>query len=179
MHFPGFRATYSQVPLQSQDCGSKLSGLKGTFTSPNFPSHYPPQTTCVWDIEVPNSMSIRVKFNKMFISEPGQNHKECTKDYVEVNKEKICGNKPYITVVTVRENWTTVTFKSDMSYVDTGFTADFEAFVATNPCPGEFACANNLCISNHLKCDGWNDCSDNSDERNCKCDSDQILCRNG
>ncbi|XP_019904178.3 suppression of tumorigenicity 14b isoform X2 [Esox lucius] len=178
-NYPGFRATYSQVPLQSQDCGGKLTGLKGTFTSPNFPSHYPPQTTCVWDIEVQNGMSIRVRFNKMFISEPVKSNNKCPKDHVEVNNEKICGYKPYITVVTVRDNRTTVTFKSDMSYVDTGFTADFEAFVPTNPCPGKFACANNLCINNPLTCDGWDDCGDNSDERNCKCGSDQIQCRNG
>lgn len=78
-NFPGFRAKYSQVPAEIQGtvtfeslhilhilhpnnektlsshisaCGGKLTGMKGTFTSPGFPSSYPPQTQCVWNIKV-------------------------------------------------------------------------------------------------------------------------------
>ena len=36
-------------------------------------------------------------------------------------------------------------------------------------------CANSNCISEELKCDGWNDCGDNSDEKNCSKYS-QALC---
>ncbi|KAL0994041.1 hypothetical protein UPYG_G00117040 [Umbra pygmaea] len=175
--FPGFRARFSQVPLQSQDCGGKLTGLTGTFKSPNYPSCYPPLVKCVWNIEVPAGMSIRVKFNKLFIPETSKN--SCLKDYVEVNNEKICGINRDITVITIPDHTTVVNFNSDMSYVDSGFTADFEAFLPTDPCPGKIACANNLCISSLLKCNGWNDCRDNSDEKNCTCSSDQIHCGNG
>lgn len=34
-------------------------------------------------------------------------------------------------------------------------------------CPGRFTCSNNLCINNTLRCDGWGDCGDDSDEINC------------
>lgn len=34
-------------------------------------------------------------------------------------------------------------------------------------CPNQFACASGICISKDLKCDGWNDCGDMSDEVKC------------
>jgi len=34
--------------------------------------------------------------------------------------------------------------------------------------PLEFACKNGRCIDLRKKCDGYNDCGDTSDERNCR-----------
>lgn len=73
----------------------------------------------------------------------------------------------------------TIRFNSDSSYVSQGFSAEYEAFVPTNPCPGRFQCGNNLCINQTLQCDGWNDCGDDSDENDCKCEASQMKCRNG
>ncbi|KAM3872280.1 suppressor of tumorigenicity 14 protein homolog [Diretmus argenteus] len=182
-NFPGFRASYSQIPLAGQTCGGKLSGLKGSFSSPLFPSNYPPQTTCVWDIEVPKGNFVKVQFTKFSLSEPGQTASHCRKDYIEVNGQRLCGSQPDSTVVTSRDNKISVKFNSDKSYVDQGFTAEFEAFVPTNrkfnTCPGNFHCTNHLCINTTLQCDGWNDCGDNSDENNCKCEESQMKCGNG
>lgn len=86
----------------------------------------------------------------------------------------------------------TVTFRSDLSYVDRGFEAKFEAVDSTDrrcpssaqlvsafggrvftgcvwsaACPDEFECKNKQCIKSSLTCDGWNDCGDMSDELNC------------
>lgn len=177
-NFPGFRANYSQIPLTAPNCGGKLSGLKGSFSSPFFPSNYPPQITCVWDIQVPEGNLVKVQFMKFFLSEPGQDGKTCLKDHVNVSSQRLCGRKPHSTVVTSRSNKLTVKFHSDSFYVDQGFTAEYEAFVPTNPCPGRFRCINNLCINQTLQCDGYNDCGDGSDEENCVCDASQIRCNN-
>lgn len=45
---------------------------------------------------------------------------------------RLCGSKPENTVITSRSNVMTIKFHSDSSYVDQGFTAEYETFVPTN-----------------------------------------------
>ncbi|TKS76486.1 Suppressor of tumorigenicity 14 protein [Collichthys lucidus] len=184
-NFPGFRANYSQIPVTEQKCGGALTADRGSFSSPFFPSNYPPRTTCVWNIEasphvilttVPQEKFLKVQFNKFLL---GNDSNQCSRDYVDVNNKRLCGSKPKSTVITSRGNTMTIKFNSDSSYVDQGFTAEYEAFIPTNPCPGRFQCTNNLCINRTLQCDGWNDCGDGSDEDDCKCDESQMKCKNG
>ncbi|KAL7844323.1 hypothetical protein SRHO_G00228620 [Serrasalmus rhombeus] len=178
-NFPGFRATYSQVPVKSQECGGKLTGLNGTFTSPGFPSRYPPQIQCVWDIEVPAGKHVKVNFNQFSLHDPKQNSHHCTTDYLEINNNRMCGEKSTNTVHSSRTNQIMVKFYSDMSYVDQGFLAEFKAFEPNDPCPGKFQCDNDVCINPKLKCDGYDDCGDMSDEKNCVCEAFHVKCRNG
>ncbi|XP_073326919.1 suppressor of tumorigenicity 14 protein homolog [Pagrus major] len=175
-NFPGFRANYSQMAATEQKCGGTLSGDKGSFSSPFFPSNYPPKTTCVWKVETTKEKFVKVQFSKFQL---GNNSNQCSKDYVDINGQRLCGRKPESTVVTSRSNVMTIKFNSDSSYVDQGFTAEYETFVPTNPCPGRFQCTNNLCINTTLQCDGWDDCGDASDEDNCTCEASQMKCKNG
>ncbi|KAL6119000.1 st14 [Pungitius sinensis] len=175
-NFPGFRANFSQIPVGGLECGGTLSGDQGSFSSPFFPSNYPPQTKCVWNIKAPKEKFLKVHFKKFFL---GNSSSQCSNDYVEVNGQRLCGRKPQSTVVTSQSSEMSIMFTSDSSYVDQGFTAEYEAFVPTNPCPGRFQCSNNLCINQTLQCDGWNDCGDSFDEDNCKCEASQMKCKNG
>ncbi|XP_051579761.1 suppressor of tumorigenicity 14 protein homolog [Myxocyprinus asiaticus] len=179
-NYPGFRARVTQIKQDSNDlqCGGKLTGSSGAFTSPHFPSYYSPNTTCQWDIEVPAGKFIKLKFPKFLVSTGEQN--SCPGDYVEVTgKSKLCGQKPANTMVTSNSNKMTVVFYSNSSHVDRGFNAIYEAFEPTDPCPDQFQCDNKRCVNPTVRCDGWNDCGDSSDEKNCKCDSSMIQCRNG
>ncbi|XP_061575796.1 ST14 transmembrane serine protease matriptase a [Cololabis saira] len=182
-NYPGFKAEVSQIRRGSKElsCGGQLSGVKGRFTSPNFPNYYPPKSSCQWTIEVPKGKVVKVTFKKFLLAEPGQkNLKECSKDYVEVNKKKLCGEHPGGSLTeTSKTNKMTVTFRSDSSYVDRGFEAEYEAVDVKDPCPEKFQCRNERCINEALKCDGWNDCGDMSDELNCKCKKESISCKNG
>lgn len=39
--------------------------------------------------------------------------------------------------------------------------------LSSTACPNQFQCKNQQCIRKELKCDGWSDCGDLSDEINC------------
>lgn len=180
--FPGFIAEVSQVQKGNKAiaCGEKLIGSKGNFSSPNHPNYYPPKITCEWLIEVPAGKVVKLVFKKLLLSQLGKKNTNCDKDYVEVNGKKWCGEKPDGSVTeTSSTNKMTVVFYSDESRVDHGFSAQYEATDVQNPCPDKFRCRNNNCIKLALKCDGWNDCGDMSDEVECNCNSTDIRCRNG
>uniref|UniRef100_A0A3P9PSX4 ST14 transmembrane serine protease matriptase a n=1 Tax=Poecilia reticulata TaxID=8081 RepID=A0A3P9PSX4_POERE len=152
-NFPGFRAYVSQVPPATlrKTCSTKLTGPKGTFSTPNFPNYYPPNIKCDWEIEVPSDKVVKVTFKKLLLAEPGQENDHQDGNIFEIGTT----------------NKMTLEFLSDHSYVDRGFQAEYEAIDPVDPCPGKFHCRNGLCISQNLTCDGWNDCGDMSDEKNC------------
>ncbi|KAF2988332.1 hypothetical protein EK904_008742 [Melospiza melodia maxima] len=192
--FPGFKAEFFQLP-KMKACGETLKGDSGTFTTPYYPAHYPPDMDCVWNIEVPSRKNVKVRFNMFFVLEPGIPVSSCTKDYVQINgireltlpqREGIkvstclcsavhvrdpicpwyCGERSQF-VVASTTNKIELRFHSDQSYTDTGFSAEFLSYDSSDPCPGKFTCNTGRCIDRSMRCDGWLDCVDGSDERSC------------
>lgn len=176
---PGFKAVYKAVhKTVAQRCGGVRTDNKGVISSPLHPSFYPPATDCKWTIKVPSGQKVRLKFTMFRMKEPGVDVRECHKDYLEVMDARYCGELSSLTL-TSTTNELTVLFHSDESYTDKGFSAEYSAYDPKNPCPGQFACFSGMCIAKELKCDGWNDCGDMSDEMKCSCGKDQFACGNG
>nr|XP_033775279.1 suppressor of tumorigenicity 14 protein isoform X2 [Geotrypetes seraphini] len=173
--YPGFRAEFFQLPKTSL-CGGLLQQENGTITTPYYPAHYPPDIECIWDIQVPNNKNVKVRFKIFYVADPGISMGSCTKDYVEINNQRYCGELP-VFVVASNTNKIQVRFYSDKSYTDTGFLAEYLSYEASNPCPNQFTCKTGRCISKDLQCDGWNDCGDFSDEMSCTCREDQFQCK--
>ncbi|XP_031432697.1 suppressor of tumorigenicity 14 protein homolog [Clupea harengus] len=179
MQQPGFTAEYSTIPkTTAKTCGGSFTNSSGSFSSPHFPSFYPPALDCKWTFSVPKGMKVRVTFTMFRMKEPGVDIRVCHKDYVEIMGVKYCGERSTL-ALTSTSNSVEVLFHSDESYTDKGFRAHFNAYDPGDPCPAEFACSSGICIDEGLKCDGWNDCGDMSDERTCHCEKDQFACANG
>ena len=61
-------------------CGGLVTGLKGSFHSPNFPGKYPPEKTCSWKISVPEGYIIQMKFIRFHL----EKHSICKYDSVVI-----------------------------------------------------------------------------------------------
>uniref|UniRef100_A0A8C5FGI9 ST14 transmembrane serine protease matriptase a n=1 Tax=Gadus morhua TaxID=8049 RepID=A0A8C5FGI9_GADMO len=136
--YPGIRAHVSQVRKDGpgMKCGGALSAAGGTFTSPNFPNYYPPNTVCVWTITV-----------------------SCRSPIL------LCENQICINLNLKCDGWN-----------DCGDMTDERNCVCN--ATQHLACKNRLCKPKFWQCDGVDDCGDNTDELGCGCTAGEFLCQN-
>lgn len=60
----------------------QLTNMSGWFSTPNYPSNYPGNTECSWNISIPAGYKIYLTFLEFELEECGSS---CTCDYVEVS----------------------------------------------------------------------------------------------
>lgn len=51
--------------LAGKECGGKLMGNYGSFTSPNYPHIYPGNARCTWHIHGGHNQRIRLNFTEL------------------------------------------------------------------------------------------------------------------
>ncbi|XP_016283058.2 deleted in malignant brain tumors 1 protein isoform X1 [Monodelphis domestica] len=118
--------TYARPP----SCGGVIFSDSGSFSTPSYPSFYPNNITCVWEIVVNYTFRINLGFNNLQL-EP---HNSCIHDYVEIFDGglnswllgKLCNQTQQI--FTSSSNRLTVRFVSDISVQNIGFSVWFNSF---------------------------------------------------
>ncbi|XP_028307961.1 A-type voltage-gated potassium channel KCND1 isoform X2 [Gouania willdenowi] len=172
-NFPGFIANYSQTPLLDSDCGGTLTADRANFSSPFFPSFYPPAVSCVWNIQVSEGKLVKVEFHRFSV---GIRSELCPNDYVEVDGQRLCGDSLKNSTIISKSNAVTIRFTSDTSFVHQGFIAEYRTLVSTQPhllqlCSEfSFLCGDGVCVrKDNPQCDGHVDCEDGTDEEHCEC----------
>ncbi|BHF63149.1 Bone morphoproteintic protein 1 [Sparganum proliferum] len=69
--YDGFELLPDQKSCQSLACGDYLRKGSGYITSPGFPKEYPPNSRCIWRIEVPSGFFVVLKFSRFEGPLPG------------------------------------------------------------------------------------------------------------
>ncbi|XP_064419185.1 deleted in malignant brain tumors 1 protein-like [Latimeria chalumnae] len=112
----------------SQSCGEYLSHPAGSLYSPNYPSPYPNNARCTWQIKVPTNRRVVLKFLE-FRLETSNN---CVYDYVAIydgpiNPSSLLGKicSPSNQTFTSSSNSMNVYFSSDSSVTFSGFSAAY------------------------------------------------------
>ncbi|XP_073838257.1 cubilin [Musca autumnalis] len=108
-------------------CGSIHTSLSGKFSTPYYPSSYPPNMQCDWYITPSKGNSIQVTFESMDLEDSD----ECNNDYVEIRESSslgkllgvYCGNRLPPTVRGREELY--IRFHSNDDVVGEGFLASY------------------------------------------------------
>ncbi len=115
-------------------CGGTIRSRTGVFSSPRFPSPYPPSKDCEWKLQVRSHYRLELTFPTFSL--PAASSSRCSDDYVEVRNGttssspligSYCGQGPTTTVKSM-SNTMYVKFHSDASSnVYQGFKGSFQA----------------------------------------------------
>lgn len=176
----GFSAQYELA----KHCGGSFISDTGSFSSPGFPGARPRQQECYWKIQVPQNKIISINFDSFDVRSMIQSGESCGADYVAVydgfdtrNKllRKLCKSLSEPLNIFSTGNGLVVELQTSFANTGKGFFASYSTIDPDNHYKGCFEMANEVlftCDNGRIvhcdwKCDGTNECGDNSDEDNC------------
>ncbi|KAM6186271.1 LOW QUALITY PROTEIN: scavenger receptor cysteine-rich domain-containing protein DMBT1 [Rhynchocyon petersi] len=128
---------------QNYSCGGFLSQHSGYIFSPFYPSNYPNNANCLWNIEVQNNYRVTIIFTDVQL-EGG-----CSYDYIEVFDgpshsspliARVCKNGSFVS----SSNFMAVRFVSDGSVTRSGFRAQYYSSPSSSS-------TKLVCLPNHMQ----------------------------
>nr|XP_033494828.1 transmembrane protease serine 7 [Epinephelus lanceolatus] len=142
--------------------------IGGQIYSPFHPSLLPPQCFCIWKFKTPNSaLGVALQFQNYVLKPKGM--KGCEHGWWKVNEIIFCGS--YVghqTVFRIADHSPEVEFRCSSRNSAQPFQASYSSYNISQPCPeSHFLCSTGLCVEKSRRCDGLDDCQDESDEVFC------------
>ncbi|XP_065052551.1 uncharacterized protein LOC135681853 isoform X4 [Rhopilema esculentum] len=132
--FASLQGTNEIIKKSGYDCGAILTSPSGVFSTPNYPSNYPANTVCLWQLRIPGARRVVIEFLDFRLDEPSSN---CNKDFLlylrdgefpsAYGAKKRCGNDK--TPILFEGNKAWVEFISDGSNNFPGFSARYTAVI--------------------------------------------------
>ncbi|XP_065112220.2 adhesion G-protein coupled receptor G6 isoform X16 [Paramisgurnus dabryanus] len=121
----------SVAPSCSENCNVSLTDSMGSFTSPCYPSDYPPSQTCNWTIQAPAGFIVQITFLDFDLEEAHG----CIYDRVIIRtgtaNVKFCGLTANGLTLNSTGNVMEVAFNSDFSVQKKGFHISYKQVAVT------------------------------------------------
>ncbi|XP_028289996.1 transmembrane protease serine 7 isoform X2 [Gouania willdenowi] len=162
-----FEAISEEICISQIETHSE-PGISGHIYSPFYPSLLPPQSACTWKLQTPNkALGVALQFQN-YVLKP-KDMKPCDHGWWKVNEIIFCGS--YVghrTVFRINAQHSEVEFRSSSRHSAQPFQASYSSYSIIQPCPeSQFLCDTGLCVEKSRRCDGLDDCHDESDEVLC------------
>ncbi|KAL1006499.1 hypothetical protein UPYG_G00073150 [Umbra pygmaea] len=143
-------------------------GFSGHISSPFYPSLLPPHSSCTWRFQTPHSaLGIALMFHNYVLKLKDMS--ACEHGWWKIKEIIYCGSYvDYTTVFRIPYNGCEVEFRSSSPSSKQPFQAEYSSFNISQPCAeGYFLCNSGLCVEKSHRCNGMDDCQDESDEDFC------------
>ncbi|XP_057680392.1 transmembrane protease serine 7 [Corythoichthys intestinalis] len=165
-NFRGHFEAITEEPCMSHI--TSQSHVTGEIYSPFHPSLMPPHCSCTWIFQTSDhTLGVALQLHNYVLKQ--KDMKACEHGWWKVNEVIFCGiYVGYESVFRIASRNAEVEFRCSSRSAAQPFQVSYSSYNITQPCPeSHFLCTTGLCVEKSRRCDGLDDCQDESDEVFC------------